>query len=151
MRLHLSVEDLDAKLRTLFEEEGLGVESLAWSFSDEKGPSLEVTLGAMPSGENRPLRVVVAELESRVRALEERPEAPTVSVDPGSPPSQAQKKPQKNNKQQRPPPSAQQSNYSTPRVAAMAKQIEAEQRIIGPKLEPGERNLSSNEYLEFPG
>lgn len=155
MRLHLDTNDLNAKLSALFAEEGLGVEEFSWGMNDE-GPTLLVELGAMPSGANKPLRVVVADLQaevdvlrSRVDQLESQP-VQQILVQPEDevPLNIAGKKKGRGKVQQ---PTTPSSPHSTPRVAAMAREIEREAGLVGPKLQPGERRLSTNETTEYPG
>lgn len=168
MKLHLSTEDLNEKLQTLFAEEGLGVVGFEWEHGDD-GPELSVELGAMPDGSNRPLRDVVAELEGRLGAVELRldtmpmvataPEPASTSVSVVPPPGRGVNG-EKKGKQAKPvqpkpggrPTKAQPAGiYSSERLAKVAEQVKGEEHVLGPHGKLGERPLAPNESTEYPG
>lgn len=168
MKLHLSTEDLNEKLATLFAEEGLGVAGFQWEEGSD-GPELSVELGAMPDGSNRPLRDVVAELEGRLGMLELRldtmptvataPEPASTSISVVPPPGRSgngakrgrQPKPEPPQPGGRPTKAKPSGIYSSERLAKIAEQIKSEEDVLGPHGNLGTRHLGPNESTEYPG
>ncbi len=158
MRLHLDNNDLTEKLTTLFAEEGLHVDGLAWGTSDD-GPIVMVELGALPTGANRPLRAVVGDLQAQVELLQSRVDdlegqsSVANLPDSGDPEpvyrqqNQGNNKKNKHNKQHDNKPK---TFHVSPKMAAVAEQIEREADLLGPKMARGERILSNHETLEYP-
>lgn len=157
MKLHLDAADLNDRLRSLFAEEGLNVQDMAWGFDDVNGPSLELELGGMPDGSNIPLRTTVAALEARVAIIEGRVtglEITGLRLDANQP-DQPQDKQHWGKRNKRPghtQPAPKKPDPSlSPRMQAAVEEIERDANLLGPKLIPGQRQLSGNESYEYPG